>query len=80
MARVCYCFHTAPYRSLQQKSIKTFCFVFFSFGKLQRKTYNDRIPNISIERLENELDYQSAHKAVANTNVSAQCITLPLIL
>ena len=65
--------------NLQQIIIKIFSLVYLNFGKLQSNTFTEKIPKISTD-LENELNYQLAHKMAAIANVSAQCKILTFIL
>ena len=44
IASVYYCFHTYPYRNLQQIAIIIFSLICLHFGKLQSNTFNERIP------------------------------------
>ena len=49
IARVYYCFHTYPYRNLQQIPLKILNLICLHFGKLQSNTFNGRIPKISMD-------------------------------
>ena len=81
--RVMYCERVLfSYGKLQQIAIRIFSLVYLHLEKLQSNPKTNPYPNDSqdIDGLENELNYKSARKMAANTNVRAPCITLTLVV